>query len=163
MNGRTPLVLAQLAFGVTPNSDPKFSRPFDNAGPSDFSMGGAPLLDLLAPDIYLPNFVELAARYSRSGNPLFIPESSGNIQGAANAFYAIGQHRAMGYSPMGIDWVSRLQGFRPSAAMPGTAAPAPPADIEALPLPMAYAALGQLAPMILEHQSKGTIAAVQVN
>lgn len=42
MNGRTPLVLAQLAFGVTPNSDPKFARPFDNAGPSDFSMGGAP-------------------------------------------------------------------------------------------------------------------------
>ena len=42
MNGRTPLVLAQLAFGVVPNSDPKFNRPFDNAGPSGFSMGGAP-------------------------------------------------------------------------------------------------------------------------
>src|SRR5207244_4602827 len=42
MNGRTALVLAQAAFGVTPNSDPKFARPFDNAGPSDFSMGCAP-------------------------------------------------------------------------------------------------------------------------
>jgi hypothetical protein len=42
INGRAPLVLAQLAFGVTPNSDPKFSRPFDNSGPSGFSMGGAP-------------------------------------------------------------------------------------------------------------------------
>ena len=42
MNGRTPLVLAQLAFGVVPASDPKFTRPFDNAGPSTFSMGGAP-------------------------------------------------------------------------------------------------------------------------
>ena len=42
MNGRTPLVLAQLAFGVVPSSDPRFYRPFDNAGPSDFSMGGAP-------------------------------------------------------------------------------------------------------------------------
>ena len=41
MNGRTPLVLAQLAMGVIPNSDPKFNRPFDNAGPSGFSMGGA--------------------------------------------------------------------------------------------------------------------------
>ena len=41
MNGRTPLVLAQLAFGVIPSSDPKFTRPFDNAGPSTFSMGGA--------------------------------------------------------------------------------------------------------------------------
>ena len=34
INGRAPLVLAQLAYGVTPNSDPKFSRPFDNSGPS---------------------------------------------------------------------------------------------------------------------------------
>jgi hypothetical protein len=42
INGRAPLALAQLAFGVTPNSDPKFSRPFDNSGPSGFSMGGAP-------------------------------------------------------------------------------------------------------------------------
>jgi hypothetical protein len=42
INGRAPLVLAQLAYGVTPNSDPKFSRPFDNSGPSGFSMGGAP-------------------------------------------------------------------------------------------------------------------------
>ncbi len=41
MNGRTPLVLAQLAFGVIPASDPRFYRPFDNAGPSGFSMGGA--------------------------------------------------------------------------------------------------------------------------
>jgi len=30
MNGRTPLVLTQLAMGVVPNSDPKFNRPFDN-------------------------------------------------------------------------------------------------------------------------------------
>lgn len=42
MNGRTPLVLAQLAFGVIPNSDPKFNRPFDNSGPSGFAMGGSP-------------------------------------------------------------------------------------------------------------------------
>jgi hypothetical protein len=42
VSGRTPLALAQLAFGVTPNDDPRFTRPFDNAGPSGFSMGGAP-------------------------------------------------------------------------------------------------------------------------
>jgi hypothetical protein len=34
MLGRTPLVLAQPAFGVIPSSDPRFYRPFDNAGPS---------------------------------------------------------------------------------------------------------------------------------
>lgn len=42
LNGRTPLVLAQLSMGVTPNTDPKFNRPFDNGGPSGLSMGGAP-------------------------------------------------------------------------------------------------------------------------
>ena len=42
VSGRTPLSLAQLAFGVVPNTDPRFTRPFDNAGPSGFSMGGAP-------------------------------------------------------------------------------------------------------------------------
>ncbi len=40
--GRTPLALAQLAFGVMATDDPRFTRPFDNAGPSGFSMGGAP-------------------------------------------------------------------------------------------------------------------------
>jgi hypothetical protein len=40
MNGRTPLTLAQLSYGVTPSSDPRFTRPFENAGPSGFSMGG---------------------------------------------------------------------------------------------------------------------------
>jgi hypothetical protein len=42
MNGRTPLVLAQLANGVVPPSLAGFSRPFDNQGPSEFSMSGAP-------------------------------------------------------------------------------------------------------------------------
>jgi hypothetical protein len=42
MAGRTPLVLAQLSFGVIPNNDPRFYRPFDDGGPSGFSIGGAP-------------------------------------------------------------------------------------------------------------------------
>ena len=32
---RTPLMLAQLSYGVIPTSEPKFYRPFDYAGPSD--------------------------------------------------------------------------------------------------------------------------------
>ena len=79
-------------------------------GPGDYPSGGpqahmhdiwragAPHMDMLSPDIYMTNFSELAARYSRSGNPLFIPECAGDIHGAANAFYAIGQHNAVGYS-----------------------------------------------------------------
>src|SRR6266550_5602711 len=40
LNGRTPLILAQLAMGVIPASDPRFTRPFDNSGAAGFSMGG---------------------------------------------------------------------------------------------------------------------------
>ncbi len=43
VNGRTPLVLAQMAFGVVPSGQPAFVRPFDNGGPSSFSMAGAPV------------------------------------------------------------------------------------------------------------------------
>src|SRR5437016_5448513 len=38
----SPLILAQLAFGVIPNTDPRFFRPFDDGGPSGFAIGGAP-------------------------------------------------------------------------------------------------------------------------
>ncbi|MGA2752029.1 MAG: DUF5597 domain-containing protein [Verrucomicrobiota bacterium] len=136
-------------------------------GPGDYPSGGpqahmhdiwragAPHIDMLCPDIYMTNFAELAARYSRSGNTLFIPECAGDIHGAANAFYAIGQYKAVGYSSMGIGELQRLTAFRA-----GDAGSVAPADVSNLPLPNAYATLGQLAPLVLEHQAKGTIAGV---
>jgi hypothetical protein len=42
LNGRTPLALASLSFGVTPQGSPVFVRPFDNGRVSSISMGGAP-------------------------------------------------------------------------------------------------------------------------
>jgi hypothetical protein len=41
VNGNTPLILAQLAMGVIPANNPQFFHPFDNSGPSGFTMGGA--------------------------------------------------------------------------------------------------------------------------
>ncbi len=99
---------------------------------------GAPGIDIIAPDIYLPDFAEWCARYDRSGNPLWIPETRGD---AANAFYAIGNHAAMGISPFGIE--------RQADA--------------ATPLAQAYGLLAQAAPEILEAQAKGTIKAVSLN
>jgi hypothetical protein len=145
----------------------------EDKGPGDYPSGGpqahnhdiwragAPLVDLLCPDIYLPNFNELVARYSRSGNTLFVPESFSDARGAANAFYAIGQFRSIGYSPFGIDNVARLTGFGPDAVQPANPRPAP--DVENLPFSVAYKTLAQLAPMILEHQAAGTIAAASLN
>jgi hypothetical protein len=137
-------------------------QPEDN-GPGDYPSGGpeplvidvwkagAPSIDINAPDVYRPNFADWVARFHRDNNPLFVPESRGDAGGAANAFYAIGQHASIGYSQMGIDNVGQL------------VAGAPPAEVENLPLPKAYAVLSQLAPLILEHQAAGTIAAVSLN
>ena len=143
----------------------------EDKGPGDYPSGGpqahmhdiwragGPRIDMLSPDIYLPEFSELADRYSRSGNPLFVPESSATMVGAANAFYAIGQRKGIGYSPMGVDQPQRLTGYRP-----GTGATAPtPTDVESLPFPKAFKVLAQLSPMILEGQAKGTIGAAWLN
>ena len=111
----------------------------------DIWRAGAPRIDLLCPDIYLPDFIGITAEYTRNGNPLFVPESFDGVAGAANAFYAIGAHAALGYSPFAIDNLTE-----------GTA-------LDSSPISAAYEILGQLAPAILEHQSKGTIAAVSLD
>jgi beta-galactosidase GanA len=141
----------------------------EDRGPGDYPSGcpephvldiwraGGPDIDINAPDIYLPNFAEWVARFHQNGNPLFVPESRGDAAGVANAFYAIGQHDAIGYSPFGIDNVTRL--------LPASTGPAPSGPVEAQGLPLAkgYDILGQLAPLILKHQGMGSIGAVLLN
>ena len=104
----------------------------------DFWRAGAPQIDVLAPDIYLTNFAEIATMYSRNGNPLFIPETRGD---AANAFYAIGQLNAQMFSPFGIERQVSADG----------------------PLAGAYGVLKQLTPLIMEHQTNGTMKAVMMD
>jgi hypothetical protein len=111
-------------------------------GPMDDLMdvwrAGAPQIDMLSPDAY-SNFAEYAARYDRSGNPLFIPETVGGAVGAARVLYAFGRHDAVGFSAMGA--------------------------VERSPIPDdeligSYDLIEQLAPMILKHQGDGTMSAV---
>ncbi len=101
----------------------------------DVWKAGAPGLDLLAPDIYFANFCDLAARYARPDNPLFIPEanSAAKPEVPANAFYAFGQLGALGFAPFAIDSVDE----RP-----------------AQPLAEAYALLEQLTPAILANAGR---------
>jgi hypothetical protein len=108
----------------------------------DLWRAGAPQIDFLSPDIYLTNFDEICALYSRAGNPLFIPEARGGALGATNALTAILKYNAMGFAPFGIDG----GGGGPSATASG-------GD----PLGQTYAVLSYLAPVILENQGKGTI------
>jgi len=60
-------------------------------------------LDFFSPDLYAANFASWAKRYHRDGNPLFLPETNGGAAGAANVFYALGEHAALGFCPFGID------------------------------------------------------------
>jgi beta-galactosidase GanA len=99
---------------------------------------GAPAVDILAPDLYVPEFTELCARFTRAGNPLFIPECHAEARGVANALYVFGRYDAVGYSPFGID---RSAG----------------GDTE---FARGYDFLSQIAPLILENQGKGTMTAV---
>ena len=132
-----PLPVFANAWIVQPQD--KQPGDYPSGGPQahnhDFWRAGAPQIDVLAPDIYLPDFAGIAAMYSRNGNPLFIPETRWD---AANAFYAVGQLNAQMFSPFGVE---RQVG-------------------EDSPLARAYAVLGQLTPLIMEHQGKGTMKAV---
>ena len=105
----------------------------------DVWKAGAPSVDLLAPDIYFPNFVDLASRYKRADNPLLIPEAnySGKAEVPANAFYAFGKLDAIGFAPFSIESIDQQQ---PNA------------------LGEAYAVLEQLSPAILASQGLGRMS-----
>jgi hypothetical protein len=145
------------AWRVQPND--KTPGDYPSGGPQahmhDLWRAGAPQIDILSPDVQSLTFPAVVAQYTRSGNPLFIPESRGDAAGAANVFYAVGQHNAIGYSVFGLDLTTRLFGAGPGASV----TPQASREIESLPLPKSYALLSQMAPLILEHQAKGTIAA----
>ncbi len=119
----------------------------------DIWRAGAPQIDMLCPDVYLRDFPGILSEYSRSGNPVFIPESFGDAGGIANAFYAVGQQGAIGYSPFGIDSALRLNTMTGAAGTPAAG------ELKSRPFSQGYALLQQLAPLILEHQAKGSIGA----
>jgi beta-galactosidase GanA len=104
----------------------------------DVWKAGARSLDFLAPDIYFPNFSQLAARYHRDDNPLFVPEANNatHPQTPPNAFYAFGQLDALGFSPFSIESL----GDAPNA------------------LSQSYEVLDQLASRIIASRGAGLMA-----
>jgi beta-galactosidase GanA len=103
----------------------------------DVWRAAAPAIDFLSPDIYFPNFAEWCRRYTRSENPLFIPEAQRTSDASVNVLYAVGQHDAIGFAPFGIE------------SMTGPAGTS---------LAESYALLTGLAPILLAHQGRGTMA-----
>jgi hypothetical protein len=109
---------------------------------------GAPKIDILAPDIYDPYFADICQRFTRNGNPLFIPEVQSS---PSNALLAILKFNAICFSPFGIEG----GGFGRGAG-PGANGTRPPDS-----LAQTYAVLDYLAPVILDNQGKGTIAMLE--
>jgi beta-galactosidase GanA len=100
---------------------------------------GAPSVDLISPDIYFPNFNDLAGRYKRPDNALFIPEANnvGAPETPANAFYTIGKLDALGFSPFQVENAD---------------------DTAQAAVTQAYGVLKQLTPAILAAQGLGKMS-----
>ncbi|MFB8725889.1 GH35 family beta-galactosidase [Enterococcus casseliflavus] len=63
----------------------------------------APSIDILAPDVYVTDFVGTCEEYTAQNNPLIIPEHRRDIRHISNVFYAFGKYNAIGFSPFGIE------------------------------------------------------------
>jgi hypothetical protein len=84
----------------------------NDRGPGDYPSGcpeslvhdiwraGAPAIDIIAPDIYDPNFSQIMETFARNGNPAFCPETR---QVADNCWNAFTKLNALCFSHMGID------------------------------------------------------------
>ena len=83
---------------------------YPSGGPTarviDVWKAAAPSLDLLAPDIYVPDVKAVLADYAREDNPLLVPEAQFRT---GSLFYAIGHHRAIGFSVFGNRGWARRQ------------------------------------------------------
>jgi len=139
-----PLPMFVNAWLAGKNSQP--GRDFPSGGPLahllDVWQAGGPQIDILAPDNYASGqaFEECCARYTRAGNPLFIPETSHTPHGAVAMFSAFGNHDAMGYSPFAVEKLIDPESRHFAA------------------LDKSYAVLAQLAPLILQYQGQGKLA-----
>ncbi len=131
----------------------------EDAAPGNYPSGGpqpqvidvwkaaGTAIDIYAPDLYSPDVYGWARKYHRADNPLFLPETRDGEAGAANVFYILGQHAAIGFSPFGIDnWATPETGDMAEKDKSGEEA-----------LRTSYNAIASIEPMLLDAQSKGTV------
>ena len=136
-----PMFVNAALYGIGRGSQPPASggRPWDSV--MDVWKAGGPQIDMLSPDAYSESdFVSFCAKYSRPGNPLFIPENMGGPDGAARVLYVFGRHDGIGWTVMGLE---------------DPRIPHPDNDLIG-----SFDAIAQMAPLIAEHQGKGTMSAV---
>ena len=100
----------------------------------DVWKAAAPSLDLVAPDIYVDDAKPVLRDYDRPDNPVFVPESRFAV---GRMFWALGHHRALGFSVFGVDHA------RPDGQ-----------------LARACAVLGEMEDVVTAAQAEGRIAGV---
>ncbi len=97
----------------------KPSRPpsYESGGPTDNVLeiykAAAPAIDILAPDIYMPEtdkYLAVLDHYRRPDNALFVPETGSHGPYARYFFAALGR-QAIGFAPFGMDYTNPLTGF----------------------------------------------------
>ena len=80
---------------------------YPSAGPlphiMDIWKATAPSLDILAPDFYNPNFKHWCDLYTRTSDPLFIPEIRFEKGVDSKAFFAFGNYNCLAFSPFSIE------------------------------------------------------------
>lgn len=114
---------------------------YPNGGPvsrvMDIYKAAAPSIDVISPDIYLPNYKEVFGMYYRKAdNPLLVPESSLD---PARAFFAFAEYDAICFSPFGIEDAAGDILFSSS-----------------------YATLNELLPVIAQHQGTGRMRGIHL-
>ena len=90
--------------------EPGQAGSYESGGPTDNVLhvwkAAAPALDVLAPDIYRPDYRHYTAyleRYARKDNPLFVAETGNSVAYARYVYAALGAG-AIGWSPFGMDF-----------------------------------------------------------
>lgn len=123
---------------------PRLSYPgkYPSGGPIahtlDIWRAAAPDIDMIAPDIYIPDAISVIETYRRADNPVFVPEIRHDEQSAFEAMYAFGQQDVLGFSPFGIDSGS----------------------VGDAPIRPAYAALSKVKDAILKYRGTGKMAGI---
>lgn len=102
----------------------------------DIWKAGAPSIDLLAPDIYFPDFQHWTDLYTRNSDPLFIPEIRFENGDDAKVFFAFGNYNYLSFSPFSIESTDR-----PEKECIGKA----------------YKILDQLSDLITKYQTEGKV------
>jgi hypothetical protein len=122
--------------GRVPEFTPSHGRPWDLV--MDIWRAGGPQIDILSPDIYGGDFKAFCAKFTQSGNPLFIPETRSDMD--SKMLYVFGRHDAIGLTLMGVE----------RATTPDTQ------------LITGCEMISQLAPLIAKHQGDGSMSAVML-